>query len=251
ECRGGYSCGLIDLKAGTVLYIKVGSVGEANTDTNAVNKGGFNGGGDAKNSGVNLRTAGGGATDIRALEDDLCHRIMVAGGGGGNAANIAGAIAGYGGGTSGGSSYYTSSSTGKTVAATGGTQTAPGANKQTASTAGVPAGFGFGGSAPSLNLAGGGGGWFGGGAGSGGAGGSGYILYSKESTGTQYASAIIDGYFPEYKDFFFHGDGYNSIGIGGLLCTATSSSTDPITGSPAKNNGNGYITVAPGTKLWS
>ena len=93
---GGYTSGILHLQEKTHVYIAIGgsgvytwAKGVSNGDLSYANenrpKGGFNGGGRAasytgKYSGAG---SGGGATDLRVLENDLYHRIIVSGGGGG------------------------------------------------------------------------------------------------------------------------------------------------------------------------
>ena len=89
---GGYISGIIEIKSKTAFYVNIGGKGTffkaSVSDSTACNedknrpKGGYNGGGDATGH-AGGSSGGGGATDIRALVDDLWHRILVAGGGGG------------------------------------------------------------------------------------------------------------------------------------------------------------------------
>ncbi|MCL2355456.1 MAG: glycine rich domain-containing protein, partial [Oscillospiraceae bacterium] len=99
--RGGYSAGTVQLTQGETLYIYVGGRGEASLGTNHINAGGFNGGGDGRNSSgaspTVFRTGGGGASDIRAVADTLNNRIIVSGGGGGNSGHSTNMTAGNGG----------------------------------------------------------------------------------------------------------------------------------------------------------
>ena len=89
---------MITLNEVTKVYIAIGGKGQFSTGKNddadyyyvdsKMLKGGYNGGG----KGVDYPTgasSGGGATDFRLLENDLWHRILVAGGGGGSD-NLAG-----------------------------------------------------------------------------------------------------------------------------------------------------------------
>ena len=89
---GGYTSGYISLKQTTRVYISIGGEGvyekgDLSNDCSNGPKGGYNGGGDAcmYPSGS---ASGGGATDIRINENDLWHRILVAGGGGGSDNNF-------------------------------------------------------------------------------------------------------------------------------------------------------------------
>ena len=96
---GGYTSAILTLQSPTLVYIAIGGMGQyswsevdnGDSSFNEENrpKGGFNGGG--KGSSYNYRTdlnsgasGGGGATDLRIKENDLFHRIIVAGGGGGS-----------------------------------------------------------------------------------------------------------------------------------------------------------------------
>lgn len=182
--QGGYAKGTVDLTAGEVIYICVGGKGEQLTTSNYINQGGFNGGGSAKSSsGNNIRTGGGGATDIRVKANTLYNRIIVAGGGGGNSTHSNNMIAGNGGGasgTKGGFGY-------------GGTQTDGGVGQLQE---GTLAGFGIGGSQVTNTVGGGGGGWYGGGNGNGAGGGSGYVLTS--------SSAKPSGYFAQYANYYLY-----------------------------------------------
>ena len=85
---GGYTSGTITLYQKTRIYISIGGEGvyekgDRSDDCSNGPKGGYNGGGDAcmYPSGS---SSGGGATDFRIKENDLWHRILVAGGGGGS-----------------------------------------------------------------------------------------------------------------------------------------------------------------------
>lgn len=112
---GGYTSGIIELKANTKLYFYVGST------TNSKDSG-FNGGGSGSIGNNVQGFGGGGATDVRLIsgawnnENSLRSRIMVAGGGGGTnlwyytATLSGGGIVGYlrggfGGGLNGGPGY--------------------------------------------------------------------------------------------------------------------------------------------------
>ena len=99
---GGFTSGILTLKKKTLVYIAIGGMGEytyhslPNDRTQSYlyenrPKGGFNGGGSAGNyydaNGNDLysgSSSGGGATDVRILENDIFHRVIVSGGGGGN-----------------------------------------------------------------------------------------------------------------------------------------------------------------------
>lgn len=160
--KGGRVQTILSVTPKQTLFIYVGGSG-SNTST----KGGYNGGGNGgsnKNSGTsNYGPGGGGASDIRTVENDLNSRLVVGGGGGGSAGydnyNWKG---GDGGGLVGqaGSDYY--GNVGSTYSGKGGTQTA-GGNGEYSGT------FGIGASSRYVNNTtvppgGGGGGWYGGGA---------------------------------------------------------------------------------------
>ena len=75
---GGYISTKIFINKETRFYVNIGGSGVFGDYPST--KGGYNGGGDCKYSGC---ASGGGATDIRVLENKLTNRILVAGGGGG------------------------------------------------------------------------------------------------------------------------------------------------------------------------
>ncbi len=147
--KGAYTSGNIELAAGDILYIYIGSQGIQ-----------FNGGGNyATNTNY---AAGGGATDVRLVSGNwndsvsLASRIMIAGGGGGGATSINGGV----GGTFVGGAGTTTSSVdhgGK-----GGTQTSGGAGGAGSHTAGAAGTFGKGANGVAYQ-SGGGGGYYGGG----------------------------------------------------------------------------------------
>jgi hypothetical protein len=178
--NGGYARGTITLRERTKVYVRVGSQGSDTSGGSGTQ--GCNGGGYG-----NCRS-GGGATDIRLINDSLYSRVIVAGGGGG-ASEQTGDSGGHGGGANGGngggSVYGTTYSAGK-----GGGQstetTACADGKENTCPKGT---FGYGGSSGGGWSGGGGGGWFGGSAANyeyGGGGGSGYVLTS--------SSAKVGGY---------------------------------------------------------
>ena len=167
--KGGYSKGTLTLLDATKVFVHVGHQG-SNT-TNGQGSEGCNGGGYATNG--NGRS-GGGATDIRLIEDSFYSRIIVAGGGGGSTESSS-EPGGFGGGLVGGN--------GENKAASG-----KGAGQETetttcrgGSTSCNKGTFGTGGNGGSASAGAGGGGWFGG-SGSysneAGGGGSGYVLTS-------------------------------------------------------------------------
>ena len=85
--KGAYTVGNISLTSNDLLYLYVGSKG-ATGDREVISTvpGGYNGGGNGyinRNMCLQITAGGGGATDIRLIENNLNSRIMVAGGGGG------------------------------------------------------------------------------------------------------------------------------------------------------------------------
>jgi type II secretory pathway pseudopilin PulG len=221
---GGYAAGTVHLTKGTVLYLKAGGAGEARTDAQYYNKGGFNGGGDGYNNSSSQNGAsGGGASDVRVLQDDLNHRIIVAGGGGGISTGNATTEGGNGGGESGVGGKKDGKATG---CGTGGSQSKGGTNSQSQQ---IAAAFGTGGGYSSGSQtswgAGGGGGWYGGGNGAGGGGGSGYVLSS--------ASIKPAGYFNENGSYYFAAGDIVNVSPGDSQFKAK----------PAEGN-NGYVRIA-------
>ena len=89
---GGTSYGVLTLEETSNFYAVVGGNGEDSIDTSTLPHGGFNGGGNGgygyggagNSNGYLTGPGGGGASDIRAEEDSLYARIIVAGGGGGS-----------------------------------------------------------------------------------------------------------------------------------------------------------------------
>ena len=85
--KGGYSSGYLYLNQDDTLYVYVGEMGIATT--NSSNRGGYNGGGTSGVYSSPHNAGGGGATDIRLVSgewnnsESLNSRIMVAAGGGG------------------------------------------------------------------------------------------------------------------------------------------------------------------------
>jgi hypothetical protein len=178
---GGYAKGTITLRERTKVYVHVGSQG-SDTSTGSGTQG-CNGGGYSAGNG----RSGGGATDIRLINDSLYSRVIVAGGGGGTS-DQGGDSGGHGGGFNGGNGgigyVYSNCYAGKgggqstetTACADGTLNTCP---KGT---------FGYGGNTGG-HAGAGGGGWFGGSASNreyGSGGGSGYVLTS--------SSAKVGGY---------------------------------------------------------
>jgi hypothetical protein len=178
ESPGGYSTGILSLKQKTRLYFYVGAKAICATTLSSKTESVFGGGGCGHSAPGCYSCSGGGASDIRVLNDTLNNRIIVAGGAGGSgyypgSSNVY-MIGGKGGGSSGtkGEEYSSSCSGGGP-----GTQTSGGTSSQQV---GI---FGYGGNRTGNNGCGGGGGWYGGGAGgpgacgcSAGGGGSGFIF---------------------------------------------------------------------------
>ena len=93
---GGYTSGILRVPRDTDFYIRIGGEGEnkagisglynneATEDDRYRPLGGYNGGGKGLAYGTYLVGAGGGATDIRAQNDSVFNRVMVAGAGGGS-----------------------------------------------------------------------------------------------------------------------------------------------------------------------
>ena len=227
--KGGYSTGVVTLKAGDILYVYVGGEGKTKVLKGTVD-GGFNGGGYGwSNTGgsSDVPSSGGGATDIRLVrangswyntnhtswltDESLLSRIIVAGGGGGGGMDRE--AAGSGGGTSGISGN-----------GAGGTQTTghafgKGADSTTAN--GANANYGGPGA---------GGGWYGGslsgwrGAG----GGSGFIL-TAETVGNAPTGYSVS------SDYYLS----SASTIAGNALMPTHDGTSTMTG----NEGNGYAKI--------
>jgi hypothetical protein len=193
--RGGYAEGSLAIDVSTPIFVRVGGSGlRYSYDYNQallVNPAlAFNGGGAAGDPNDYRSTFGGGATDIRIVQDTLNHRLIVAGGAGGHGS----AEAAYNrfGGAGGGTSGLKSNSIVGTVPGPG-TQTESPANER------VGGGFGYGGSGVAENGGfggAGGSGWFGGSGcipngdtdnDAGGCGGSGYVLTAESYKPDGYA----------------------------------------------------------------
>ena len=185
--KGGYSRGIIHLRATTTIFVNVGQKGECTTKLGVPTPESYNGGGNGLTSSQESykACAGGGATDIRISNNSIYHRVIVAGGAGGDGLFNNCNPGGVGGGSNGGNGYSPCQDS-----ITGASQTTFGKGINNDSYGY----FGRGGTHTTWDGGGGGGGWFGGGAGQGcissGAGGSGFIL-----TTSNYNSAkSIDGY---------------------------------------------------------
>ena len=220
---GGFANGSICLNRTVKTYFQVGSYGTIAIGNN-LTKAGYNGGGKGKNGDHVFDGAGGGASDIRFLQDDYQHRAIVAGGGGGSGQFTDKNY--YQGGCGGGSfgedgvSYSGQYPGGGASETNGGIST--GKFNLTNST------FGEGAThyddRKIINGCGGGGGWYGGGAGVGnsaaGGGGSGFVF-----TDEKYSLAMDQGLLLT-KEFLLH----NAVTISG--CNET-----------YRNEGKGYIII--------
>ena len=151
------------------VYVYIGGSPTSHTTSNKPKTGGYNGGGNSGGS-YDMGTPGGGATDIRIVQDSLYARVIVSGGGGGvyySMNQYYSISAGVGGGTFGtagssnGSSYP--GGTGGSISSPGISYT--GSSSVNSTNYGTPAIFGNGGTATSsyTAISGGGGGWYGGG----------------------------------------------------------------------------------------
>lgn len=227
---GGYAKGTLTLVADTQAYVySGGSGGNSTSSTASVNAGGFNGGG--KRYGYK---GGGGASDIRLVQDSLYARVIVAGGGGSDGAAAKHGM--YGGGTTGGSSSESYGTGGYGGTQTGNTWLTATQSSAATSNSDAYAGFGFGGNgvhASSGYGGAGGGGWYGGsgsypdGSGDddrGGGGGSGFVW-----TGSNAPS----GYLLDSTYYLT-----NTSLIGG-----NSSFTSPTGSSETGHTGNGYARI--------
>jgi hypothetical protein len=176
--NGGYARGIITLRERTKVYVHVGSQGSDSSCGSGTQ--GCNGGG------YGYGRSGGGATDIRLINDSLYSRVIVAGGGGGTG-DQSSDNGGHGGGLNGGNGgcYSDSFLYNNCYAGKGGGQ-----SKDTTACANgrenkCPRGtFGYGGNATGSYTGAGGGGWFGGSASNeecGGGGGSGYVFTESSS----------------------------------------------------------------------
>ena len=195
--NGGYSVGTIDIWTPTTFYVVVGGKGKEGKD---VIEGGCNGGGSGRSAGfISLIpvSTGGGGTDIRALKDDIYHRIIVAGGAGGGSGDNANDGGGYSG--------KTKEDGGNTGMGNPGTMKGPGEGGVSGDGNCKDGKFGYGGNQTKEDGAGGGGGWYGGASGSlymhfwrAAGGGSGFVLNSttKEFCPTKYK-------LTNNKEFYF------------------------------------------------
>ena len=94
--KGGYTSAKIRIETSTTYYLYIGGQGGVSTNSNAT--GGCNGGGHGYHGNDEIynreNAGGGGATDIRTIQNDLNSRILIAAGGGGSGIAFAGGDAG-------------------------------------------------------------------------------------------------------------------------------------------------------------
>ena len=218
--KGGYSIGVLRVVEDTKAFIYIGGHGLSNVTEEKHPHGGYNGGGDGYGSEYSC-SSGGGATDIRIIDQELDSRVIVAGGGGsagvGNDNSPIGTYGGNGGGINGkdGGNHYQS----KCGGGYGGTQYDGGKANQCNGVFSSPGEKGIGGNAgvgSESSGGGGGGGYYGGSGGrsGGGAGGSGFI--GKVKNFYSIIAKTIDGgqYFPspfEELEIGHNGNGYVKI----------------------------------------
>jgi len=183
--KGSYTFGKINLKIKNRLYIFVGGIGKDYSSVLYLNrpKGGYNGGG-LGGYAYQVGSGGGGATDVRTVDDDwnsfvsLKSRIMVAGAGAGTSNFRRAVSGGEAGGLIGYDGHLNINSASHTLA-TGGSQLSGGISGSSSNTVGS---FGIGADSSAGHGGGGGSGYYGGGGGgfisggvSSGAGGSSFI----------------------------------------------------------------------------
>ena len=160
--KGGYTSGIIQIKEATQLYVYIGGTGSYKYASGS--DGGWNGGGD----GTKYGGSGGGATDVRYINEDdssksdsLNSRILVAGGGGGSYQGTnCHSSGGNGGGLQGDvTSDYLNCNEGQTNACYGSQESCEGGNNDNNG----KGQFGIGGTYSGVYAPGGGGGYWGGG----------------------------------------------------------------------------------------
>ena len=159
---GGYSKGIFITKKNIVCYLYIGAQGlSTSSNPNEKTKNAFNGGGIGINSPGDdgyYASSGGGGTDIRALKDDIYHRIIVAGGAGGGSGDNDNDGGGYSG--------KTKDDGGNTGMGNPATMKGPGEGCVSGEGNCKAGKFGYGGNQTKEDGAGGGGGWYGGASGS-------------------------------------------------------------------------------------
>ena len=98
--KGGYASGYLYIQEKTTIYVAVGGK-SVDCSSSLQNESSYNGGGKCQSTGFSIATyySGGGASDIRILENNVNNRVIVAGGAGGSSNSYA-----FGGGESGGES---------------------------------------------------------------------------------------------------------------------------------------------------
>ena len=176
---GGYSYGILTLNEETKAFIYLGGKGVCRTTGDGPTESAFNGGGaGSKDSKHKYIGSGGGASDIRLINDSLHNRIIVAGGGGGSGSYQIQSKGGVGGGNQGENGDNGKYNKVNADGGQGGSQTSSSSSDELYL-------FGEGETYqdPQYNACGGGGGWFGGSAGkryaAGGGGGSGFVYITK------------------------------------------------------------------------
>ena len=202
---GGYMSGIITLRKRTKIFVAVGGKGEF-TKAHAP-YGGYNGGGNALIWNDMGTASGGGATDIRLLENDFYHRVLVAGGGGGtDNRETYGGSGGYPDAQAfgAGSSFYSSPIASQLYGFSFG-QGESGSSVKSSHPNATNLGYG------AYDVGGAGGGWFGGfiggsGSGGGAGGGSSFILKKGAHLPTNPIKRYTDKYIlKEEKDYAFTG----------------------------------------------
>lgn len=252
--RGAYVSGYINIPTATHTWLTPG--GNGGTGTSA--PGGYNGGAPGSSSHGRAMTGGGGASDVRFIENTLLHRAIVAGGGGGayeTSADSSKSFYGAGGPMNSTNSTY-QNGVGSSSERIGGygslsASESSGGSPRTTTTWDNPTtynkwlrgGFGVGGGAWSGSghtweyIVGGGGGWFGGGAGGPDGGGGG---------GSSFCFANPSYYDTSTVSTWYVGDNAKSAGIVGSRGFSTNSASLPLGREYMFSNCrgvNGYDTV--------
>jgi hypothetical protein len=222
DSPGGFSTGVLVLKQKTRLYFYVGAKGLCDTSSGGISGPVFGGGGSGHgHPGASCYgCSGGGASDIRVIQNTLNHRVIVAGGAGGSGYNSKHMFGGKGGGTSGAHGENYSSGN---IGGGPGNQTSGGSS---GNQAGI---FGYGGNKTFQNGAGGGGGWYGGGAAGGsgvcgcaaGGGGSGFIFTQLNPLVSLNSSFLLISGKTETNTGNNIGDGRINIEILGIIIQKT------------------------------
>ena len=235
---GAYSTGIINLNAGTNLYINVGGIGKNPSEKGVLDGGGYNGGGDAycRVDSFGCEVAGGGGASSIALTSGTLNSVssgnlllVAAGGGGAGTTKDANKNNPTKGGSGGGVQGLngTTSQSGNSIGY-GATQSAGGNGLNIGS-------YGLGGSptvSNNVNSSGGGGGYYGGGSSSGiyaGAGGGSSYLNSSLTSETNYLKHMTC-----YKCSTNNSDNTRTI-------STTYFSNSPT--SDVSKTGNGYVRI--------